>query len=458
VKTATRLSVAGHEQSRRDDSRAAGATSGILALIALSASLALLPWLRKAAFPDEAVTLRSARLGWTALWQQSHVMDLVLLPYYSLVHLWIQLSGTIEWVRLLSLLAFGVTVLLVGLLGVRLGGRTCGVLAAIVAATNPLLVTSALSARPYALSAVAATISVASLIRWFRGGGTGWVRWFCLAAIATLLLQMFALLAPLSVLVAAVALKPEMFRRRWRSLIAPIGLMLTVALAFAMLAASQRGQIAWIPSLFEGRQLITAMTGPASGAHSLYAMVVLAVVTVAIALCLRARSRGRFRPARRDLELLALLLAWAALPTAALAASSLVKPVFVDRYVTSSVPGLAIAIALLAARAYNVTAAPWAQRSRVIVGGSVLAIAAAAVWFACSLPAAQALYQTPLARGQSSPKEPAVGLGVQAQLSLPPPSPPPGTTTLPCPLPAPRAALLPPVAAILSSAACSEAP
>ena len=153
------------------DWRSARATSGILAAIALLASSGLLPWLDKPVFPDERTSLFSAHLGWTALWQHSRVVDLVLLPYYSFLHLWIQPSDSITWARLLSLLAFGLTVFLVGHLGFRLGGRWCGVLAAIVAATNPLLVTAALSARPYALSALAATASVVALLRWLGAAG-----------------------------------------------------------------------------------------------------------------------------------------------------------------------------------------------------------------------------------------------------------------------------------------------
>ena len=184
-------------------------TGAILAAIAGAAAMGLLPWLGKPAFPDEVASLSSGHLGWTALWQHSHVVDLVLLPYYSLLHLWLQLSAGSEWARLPSLLAFGLTVFLVGRLGARLGGRLCGVIAAIVAATSPLLVSAALSARPYALSALAATAAVAALLRWLEGGRVRWAWWFCAASIATLLLHLFAVLAPLSVLVAAVALEPQ---------------------------------------------------------------------------------------------------------------------------------------------------------------------------------------------------------------------------------------------------------
>jgi mannosyltransferase len=372
--------------------RSSGATVGILAAIAALASAGLLPWLGKPAFPDEGASVSAAHLGWAALWQHSRVVDLVLLPYYSLLHLWIQLSPGIEWARFLSLVAFGLTVFLVGQLGVRLGGRLCGVLAAIVASTNPLLVTAALSARPYALSALAATAAIVALCLWLEGDGVRWAWWFCAASVATLLLHLFAILAPLSVLVAAIALEPQMFRGKWRALVAPGGLIVAAALSLAVLGASQRSQIAWIPSPFEGSRLMRVIEGPASDGHLPYAIFVLAIAIVTGALCLWSRSRRGRRRARLDARLFAISVAWAAVPTATLVVASLVRPVFLDRYVTSSVPGLAVALALVAASAFNGIAARPADRLRVVVGGVVLGIAAAVLFFAFSLPAARLTY------------------------------------------------------------------
>ena len=372
-------------------SRAARTTDGILAAMAGLATVGLLPWLGKSTFPDERASLHAAGLGWTLLWRHSRVVDLVLLPFYSLLHLWTGLSGSIEWARFLSLLAFGLTVFLVGHMGARLGGRVCGALAATVAATDPLLVTAALSARPYALSALAATAAVAALFRWLEGGGTRWAWLFCAASMATLSLHLFAVLAPLSVLVAAIALERRKLRGRWGSLIAPLALVMGATLAVAILGAGQLSQIAWIPTPFRGAQLMRAAEGPASGGHAAYFVVVLTTAIASAATCLWAR-RGGSRRTRLDLRLLGILLAWAVLPTATLVAGSLVRPLFLDRYVTSSVPGLAIAIALLATAALHSVAVRPAARSHAVVPGVVLAGAAVVLFVAFSIPAARLTY------------------------------------------------------------------
>ena len=60
----------------------------------MAATLGLLPWLGNSMFADEGATLYSAHLSWLALWAQSLHVDLVMLPYYVVVHFWLILSGS----------------------------------------------------------------------------------------------------------------------------------------------------------------------------------------------------------------------------------------------------------------------------------------------------------------------------------------------------------------------------
>jgi len=361
-----------------DGRRSARVGNAVVLAVAAVATLGLLPWLDKPVYRDEGASLYSAHLGWSGLWQQSRVVDLVLLPYYAFLHLWIQVSDSIQWVRLPSLLAFGATVFLVGRLGLRFAGPGCGVLSAIVVATNPLMVQAALYARPYALSVLTATAASIALLRWLGGGGVRWMWWFCVASVATVLLQVFAVLAPLSVLVVALGLRHGTVRREWRSLVAPLGVLLAGVLAVVGFGATQRGQIAWIPP-FHGRQLVKAVLGPTYGGSGTYSAVLVVVVVVALILCLRARRLGTLRTARTDLELLAVSVAWAVVPTLVLVAVSLVRPVYVDRYVTASVPGLAVAVALLVARGFGATTVSWAARTRAVVGVAALVVVLAVI-------------------------------------------------------------------------------
>ena len=65
-------------------------------------------------FADEGATLYSGHLSWSNLWAQSQHVDLVLLPYYVLIHFWLMISSNMEWVRALSLFAYFGTIVAVG--------------------------------------------------------------------------------------------------------------------------------------------------------------------------------------------------------------------------------------------------------------------------------------------------------------------------------------------------------
>lgn len=364
--------------------------NGVLAAIAILASIALLPWLNKPMTSDEAASLYSAHLSWTALGQQSRLVDLVLLPYYSILHFWIWLSPSIQWIRMLSVLAFALTVFAGGHLGTRLGGLRAGVITALLIATNPLMTTAALLARPYALSALTATASVAALVRWFRGDGTRWMWWFCLAAVATLLFQMFSVLVPLSALGAVILLRPKKAWSQRRSVIAPIGTLLVSSVLFVAFAERQRAQVAWIPPL-SGKQLIYAILGPASNQGGDYAIVILLIVAVAGILSLRAWRQVKPQPTRHEVECFAVSIAWTVLPTLILILISFIKPVFVSRYITSSVPGLAIAVGLLSSHAIGTVA--WRERRPYAVGGGMVLAAFSVVILACATVAARSASQ-----------------------------------------------------------------
>ena len=62
------------------------------------------------------------------------------------------------------------------------------------------MINAALDGRPYALATLVAVLSVAALLRWFDGGELRFLWIFSVLAIVTAMLQLFIVLAPLSVL------------------------------------------------------------------------------------------------------------------------------------------------------------------------------------------------------------------------------------------------------------------
>jgi mannosyltransferase len=307
------------------------------------------------------------------LWRQSTVVDRVLLAYYALLHVWTEVSGSIEWIRFLSVIAFALTVVVIGFLGNRLGGYWCGVIAAVLTASNPLMIDAALDARAYALSALAATLCVYALIRWRDDASGFWFGWFCVAWIAVVLLQLFAVLAVLAVLATVCALRPALLRGAWRGIAVPLGVTVLATAAFALLVFGQRGQVAWIPqrSFF---QMLNGGYGPAG--QLVYAKLILFFAALGIVIVVYSWWRTHERIERSAVENFVIALAWAALPFIGLVVISYVKPIFVDRYLTASSPGMALAIGVLLAQALKViepTRSIWQTRALGISAVLILA-------------------------------------------------------------------------------------
>lgn len=365
------------------------AAHGAFGAVALVCSLGLSTSLGKSIWSDEAASLYSAHLGWSQLWQQSHLVDRVYLPYYAFLHIWVLVNSSVEWARIPSLVAYALTVVLIGGMGYRLRGFWCGIVAVALCASNPLMVLAALSIRPYALAALAATLSVTFLLRWFEDARSQQLWWFVVAAVAALAFQLFAVLAPLAALVVSLALRPALVKERWRHLVAPVGVLVAATGVFALYTIGQREQISWVLPFTPG-SLVDALYGPAGGdSHAgriAYTLVILCLVVFGLVVAIRSKSRLKARIARSDVDLCVIVAAWAVLPTIALIVVSFASPVYVSRYVTASAPGLALVVAMVTVEAYQLQRN---RRPRTQLGRYAAVAAAVAVLFVSTIIAAR---------------------------------------------------------------------
>jgi mannosyltransferase len=325
--------------------------------IAVVASVGLVPWLNNSLFADEGATLYSAGLSWSNLWAQSLHVDLVLLPYYVLVHGWMLVSGSVAWIRTLSLLAYFGTVVVAGWLGLRIAGRWCGIGTAALTAGSTLLVQKALNARPYELSAFFVVLCAVVLFRWLEDGRVRWMWWFGLLALVVTAMQLFSLLAPVSMLVCALAVRPELFRQRIRDLMAPLGVTAVLVAAWVVACSRELGQVNWIAGESTGTRLFEEIRGPAIGQlYDLVLFLIAAFVLWKLAAQwtpeVRVAAVGRIS---RDRDVLAVTTGWAVLPTVILALASIVHPIFSARYVAASAPGLALLVSFVCVRVFPST-------------------------------------------------------------------------------------------------------
>lgn len=115
---------------------------------------------------DESATWWAAHLSWTDLGRLLDHTDVVLAPYYVLMHLWVSAVGSSAMMlRVPSVLAMALTAGLLALLGRRMFDAPTGLVAGLVFAVLPVTTRYAQEARPFALAALSVVAGALLLYR-----------------------------------------------------------------------------------------------------------------------------------------------------------------------------------------------------------------------------------------------------------------------------------------------------
>ncbi len=315
---------------------------------------------------DEAVTYDMAHRGLGSLWGTLGTADAVHGLYYMAMKALFALCSAfgdpdpLLVLRLPSVLAMAAAAAGVALVGHRLGGPRAGLLAGVALALLPSAQRYAQEGRSYAL---VCALVVWATYAWVRAAGSGrrgpWVAYTALMLTACLLHEFAILALPAHGLAVA-----RTARRPW-ILAASVVVAGTAPLAFV--SQGQSAQVSWL----EGSSLTAGGAG----------LIALGIVC--------AGALARVRPPAgdgTDVRLLTVSVGLLVLPTLLLLLASVVKPLYVDRYVLYGNAGLALLVGAALDRAARGT------RPRVVA----VAVTAAAVVLAL-LPASAAL-RTPQSR------------------------------------------------------------
>ncbi|WP_427917252.1 glycosyltransferase family 39 protein [Streptomyces sp. cg40] len=265
---------------------------------------------------DESITYQLAHRDLSQIWLTAQHVDLVHALYYAVMHeIFGLFGGGLLTLRLPSVLAMAVAASGVGLLALRLAGPRAGMLAGLVFPLLPQVQKYAQEGRSYAMVCALVTWATYVLV----AGVSHRARWRWAVYGATMLLACllheFAVLALVAHGVTLVASRvPGPVLRAWSA--AATGVVAGL-LPLAIRSAGQSGQVAWI-----------------GGPVRLRYFLIVAVVGVA---CARAPLG-----VRGPVRLSALAVPILVLPGLLLLITSLVKPLFVDRYVLYSNIGIAL--------------------------------------------------------------------------------------------------------------------
>jgi mannosyltransferase len=319
------------------------AVVGVLTLVA--AVLCVLKIGSESLWLDEAYSVAVAKLPWSAFVHLVRVREANMVPFYLLLRGWISVSDSEAWVRLLAAIPAVASVPVSFVLARRLlGGVWSAGLAAGLLAINAFFVEFAQEARGYSLVMFASLVATYLFVRWIQERSDLVLASYVVVATFAVYVHLFAAFVLLAHLASLAAL-PRDQRPGPRRLAATYGVVTVLILPLAALVASSSNRLAWVPAptVLTVAKAVAKLAGGRTAIVG--ALLVLAYgvawVLLIVDTALVARPDGRSRRLWRR----AVIIAWVATPIVGGLVLSLAKPIFQDRYLIVSLPGLAIGAA-----------------------------------------------------------------------------------------------------------------
>lgn len=325
---------------------------GLLAALVYAVGLT-----RPSPWRDEVATLDAVRRGPGGILELTSDVDAVHAAFYLLAHGVATLDpGPVRILdgRLVSLLAMAVAAGGTVVLGRRTDRQLTGVLAGLFVVVSPLASRYAAEARPFALATALAVVATLALLTAVDSPGRG--RWvvYGLALSALGAVEVLALLLVVVHLLVVLTRHPGERGALLRWVFACVGAAV-VLIPLVVVVLRQRGQIAALGT--PSPVALAGFGGRAVG--SVAGVAVLAVVAVAVGV--RSAPRGVRHPGWL------LPLAWGLGLPVLLWLVSQVDPLFRERYVLFTLPGIALLVGRVLSRAPRLPA--WLALLAVAVAG-----------------------------------------------------------------------------------------
>jgi mannosyltransferase len=326
----------------------------------LAAAVSLAGAGRPSFWYDEAATISASYSRSLAqLWHMVGNVDAVHGLYYVFMHGWFAMFPPTEfWSRVPSGLAVGGAAAGVVVLCKQFSTRTVALSAGVLCAILPRATWAGIEARPYALTMLAAAWSTVLLVHAMRRNND-WI-WLCYAVAMALsiLLDIYLALMFLAHAAFLCVYRPA------RTVVVRFAVtMVCTCLSvtpFVKLVVGQAHQIVWISPV--GRRTVEDVAVQQYFERSPLFLIVSACVAVIAIILWRFTSA---RLAEKDRQLLALAIAWLAVPTAVILGwSALVHPIYTPRYLCFTAPAVAV---LLGVCIGALAVRPWIAAAVLVV-------------------------------------------------------------------------------------------
>jgi len=319
-----------------------GAGLPIVALTLIAALLRISLLDSKSFWRDEALTAQRVTLPLNALLKVIGNGQTNMSLYYLVLHGWTSLAGSSEFtIRLPSALFDAATVPLIYALGVELGHRRAGLMAALLITVNATCIRYAQTARSYSLFVALATLASIFFIRSVkRDSSPSSLAGYVVSGTLSVYAQLFGIFA-----LPAQWLSLFLFRTDRKSAVRltvcafAIGALSLPAFFFAI--SGHHGSLAWIlkTSLDSVVELVLTFAGAFDGQVTSLSVILTALYIFGVALAILWGPQPDW-PARGYL-LLAIFV-----PIGLTIAVSFVQPLFVSRYLLAGLPLFALLAAI----------------------------------------------------------------------------------------------------------------
>ena len=301
---------------------------GLAAIVVIAAALRWHGIADKSFWTDEGVSAAFTKLDWynfgRILWRREGNMTL----YYLLLRAWTQLGDSVAMIRALSAVWSLGSVVAIFLLGRRLFGPATGLAAALLLAVNAYSIRYAQEARSYSMVSCLVTLATFFLVRALESNRKKDWTWYIVFSVLGVYAHFFAVLVLVAHAVVVWRVIPE---KKSELLSAGKEIALWTLPVWLFIATTGAGPVAWItrPSLWDLARVFGHYAG--NGGWVLAALYLTGVL--------------QFLWAREKDWRVWLLLGWFTVPIVVTLTVSLVKPVFVARYMNICLPALVLMVA-----------------------------------------------------------------------------------------------------------------
>ena len=311
----------------------------IIILVLVATFLSFLYLDTKAFWLDEAYSISFVNVSWSQLWDIISRREANMSLYYVLLKLWVEALGDSEFAaRSLSVIFAVGGVIMTYAIGARLFNIRTGLTAGLVLTVNAFFISYAQEARGYTLLLLLTTFSMYLFIKVIERQQYRYYIALGLTNALVLYAHFFGFFILVAQIISLVFLPPRTIRWRRMLTCAILTASLAVPLGIFILTHEDYQQVDWIPksSLRSVYSLFIYFTGN-GGVLPLLSYFIPCFVSFVFAV----QAFIRFKKSNLVWRY-ALLLCWLFVPILSLYLISMFKPLFVDRYMISSLPALVL--------------------------------------------------------------------------------------------------------------------